>query len=263
VTIDNRSGAAYRNATVQLVAGDVHRVYEAGPMLMGNMEKRAMDAAAPAAQFTEEGFFEYHLYTLGRRATILENETKQIQLLAARDIPVARELLYFGAANSWRTEDGEVRSNQKIGVYLKIKNSKAKGLGMPLPKGKVRVYQRDKRGTEQFLGEDQIDHTPKDEELKLKVGDAFDVLGTRKQTEFKRTFSVKGLFAADVAFTVEIRNHKDQPVTVGIIEPVPFDWRVVSSSHPWIKEEAHTLRFNVRVPANKTVKVAYKVHVEI
>ena len=261
VTIDNRSGAAYRNAHLQLVAGDIHRVYEPVPamaMAAGVAERKM----AEAPQFREEGFFEYHLYTLGRRATILDRETKQIQLLAARDIPVTKEMLYFGAAESWRTQDGEIRSNQKVGVYLRVKNAKEKGLGMPLPKGRVRVYQRDKRGTEQFLGEDQIDHTPRNEELKLKVGDAFDVVGSRRQTEYKRTFSIKGLYAADVAFEVEIRNHKNEPVTVGILEPVPGDWRVVSSSHPWKKQDAHTLRFDVKVPADKAVKVTYKVHVE-
>ena len=261
VTIDNRSGAAYRNANVQLVAGDIHRVTDA----MGGvgMEAVAMPMSRrDEPQFREEGFFEYHLYTLNRRATILDRETKQIQLLAARDIPVTKEMLYFGAAGSWRTQDGEVRSNQKVGVYLRIRNAKDRGLGMPLPKGRVRVYQRDTRGTEQFLGEDRIDHTPRNEELKLKVGDAFDVLGGRRQTEYKRTFSIKGLYAADVAFEVEIRNRKNEAVTVGILEPVPGDWRVLSSSHAWKKQDAHTLRFDVKVPADKGVKVTYKVHVE-
>ena len=262
VTIDNRSGAAYRNASVQLVAGDVHRVLEAKGFLVGREMDLARAEAPAAAPFTEEGFFEYHLYTLNRKSTILDNETKQIQLLAARDIPVTKEMLYFGAADQWRTEDGEMRSNQKVGVYLRIRNAKANRLGVPLPKGKVRVYQQDARGTEQFVGEDAIDHTPRDEEIKLKVGDAFDVVGTRRQTEFKRTFSIKGFYAADVGFEVEIRNHKETPVTVGIIEPVPGDWKVISSSHPWKKDEAHTLRFGVKVPANGSTKVTYRVHVE-
>jgi len=261
VTLDNRSGAAYRNATVQLVAGDIHRAMPApAAMLMGAAAERM--ARSDQSQFREEGFFEYHLYTLNRRATILDRETKQIQLLAARDIPVTKEMLYFGAADSWRTQDGEVRSNQKIGVYLRVKNAKEKGLGMPLPKGRVRVYQRDPRGTEQFLGEDHIDHTPRNEEIKLKVGDAFDVVGSRRQTEYKRTFSIKGLYAADVAFEVEIRNHKSGPVTVGVLEPLFGDWRVVTASHAWKKQDAHTLRFDVKVPADKAVKVTYKVHVE-
>jgi hypothetical protein len=262
VTIDNKSGAAYRNANVQLVAGDVHRVMRPRAFLAGVAEDMARKEAPAAAPFSEEGFFEYHLYTLNRKSTILNNETKQIQLLAARDVPVTKEMLYFGAAAQWRTEDGEVRSNQKVGVYLRIKNAKSQGLGIPLPKGKMRVYQKDARGTEQFVGEDAIDHTPKDEELKLKVGDAFDVVGTRRQTEFKRTFSIKGYYAADVGFEVEIRNHKKSPVTVGIIEPVPGDWRVISSDHAWKKEEAHTLRFDVRVPAGGAKKVHYRVHVE-
>ncbi len=261
VTIDNRSGAAYRNAGVQLVAGDIHRVLPASAGMMMDVAAERM-AKSSQPQFREEGFFEYHLYTLNRRATILDRETKQIQLLAARDIPVVKEMLYFGAADSWRTQDGEVRSNQKVGVYLRVKNAKEKGLGMPLPKGRVRVYQRDPRGTEQFLGEDQIDHTPRNEELKLKVGDAFDVVGSRRQTEYRRTFSIKGLYAADVAFEVEVRNHKNEPVTVGILEPLFGDWRVISASHAWKKQDAHTLRFDVKVPAEKSVKVTYKVHVE-
>src|SRR5262249_23940144 len=180
VTIDNRSGATYGNAALKLVAGDVNRAPE------GRRNQRALVMAAKAASvqdvardFTSEGFFEYHLYTLEGRTTLKANQTKKLALMSASDVPVIKELIYYGAQDYYRTSYGMPMSNQKIGVYLELKNAKANRLGAPLPKGKVRVYKADASGSQQFIGEDWIDHTPPDERAQTKMGDACDVVAGR------------------------------------------------------------------------------------
>src|SRR6516164_4336583 len=174
VTIDNKSGATYANAALKLVAGDVNRAPEA------RRDQRMMELAAKAASpasasfdFASEGFFEYHLYTLDGRTTVKDNQTKQLSLLSSSEIPVRKELIYYGAADYYRNAYGVPVSNQKVAVYLEVKNSKENRLGLPLPKGKVRVYKADTSGSQQFVGEDWIDHTAKDESVKIKLGNAF------------------------------------------------------------------------------------------
>ncbi len=254
VTIDNKSGATYENASLKLVAGDVNRVMEEqryGRMLDGNL--LAGKAAAP--QFKEEGFFEYHIYTLQRPSTIKDNQTKQIQLVQASDIPVKKEFIYRGQDYYYRGPLGETVSNQKVGVFLEIVNKKEHHLGIPLPKGTVRVYKQDGDGSLQFVGEDAIDHTPKDEKLKIKMGEAFDVVGSRKQTDWKK-------IAADTyeaAFEISLRNHKKEDVKVKVIEPIPGDWTMLGSSHEFRKTEAHLAEFDLPVPKDKEVKLTYRV----
>jgi hypothetical protein len=256
VTLDNRSGATYANATLKLVAGDVHRAPE------GRRDLRALEMAAKAAsvadatrQFTSEGFFEYHLYTLDGRTTVKDNQTKQLSLMAAADVPVHKELIYFGAQDYYRTSYGMPMSNQKIGVYLDLKNSRENRLGLPLPKGKVRVYKADASGSQQFVGEDWIDHTPKDERVKIKLGDAFDVVGERTQKEFRKI----GSSLYEVEWEIALRNHKQEPQTITVIEPVPGDWQVLSATHAWDKPEAHTLKFDIAVPKDGATKLSYRV----
>ena len=256
VTLDNRSGATYANATLKLVAGDVHRAPE------GRRDLRALEMAAKAAsvadatrQFTSEGFFEYHLYTLDGRTTVKDNQTKQLSLMAAADVPVHKELICYGAQDYYRTSYGMPMSNQKIGVYLDLKNSRENRLGLPLPKGKVRVYKADASGSQQFVGEDWIDHTPKDERVKIKLGDAFDVVGERTQKEFRKIGS--GLY--EVEWEIALRNHKQESQTVTVIEPVPGDWQVLSATHAWDKPEAHTLKFDIAVPKESAAKLSYRV----
>jgi hypothetical protein len=254
VTIDNKSGTTYRNAKLKLIAGDVNRVkdeYEYKDKML-----RAAEMAAKAApQFKEEEFFEYHIYTLERPATIKENQTKQIGLVNADTIPVRKELLYYGAAYYYYNRYGDAITNQKVGVFVEIDNRKKNNLGIPLPKGTVRVYKHDKEKSLQFVGEDAIDHTPKDEKLRIKLGDAFDVVGSRKQTDWKKIASD----TYEASFEISLRNHKKEDVVVKVVEPIPGDWKMLSSSHEYKKTEAFTAEFTIPVPKDKETKLTYRV----
>jgi hypothetical protein len=256
VTIDNKSGGSYKNAAVKLVAGDINRAP------VRDTRKAMVALAAPAAaeasrEFKSEGFFEYHLYTLDGRASIKDKQTKQLALLSATDVPVDKRFIYYGAAEYFRTQYGTPMSNQKVGVYLELKNSKDNRLGMPLPKGKVRVYKADASGSQQLIGEDSIDHTPKDERVKLKIGDAFDVVGERVQRDWKKIAS--SLY--EVEWEISLRNHKKEDVTVEVIEPVPGDWEVLRATLPHEKVDAFTMRFRVPVKKDGESKLIYRVRV--
>ncbi|MBI5026025.1 MAG: DUF4139 domain-containing protein [Nitrospirae bacterium] len=255
VTIDNKSGTTYRNAKLKLVAGDVNRVkdeLEYGRKMMGLAEM----AAKPASQqFREEGFFEYHIYTLQRPATIKDNQTKQISLVTSDNIPVKKELIYRGTRYYYYNRHGELVTNQKVGVFVEIQNKKENNLGIPLPKGTIRAYKYDKEGSLQFIGEDSIDHTPKDEKVRIKLGDAFDVVGSRKQTDWKKLAHD----TYEAAFEISLRNHKKEDVVVKVIEPIPGDWTMISSSHEYKKTEAFTAEFDIPVPKDKEIKLTYRV----
>jgi hypothetical protein len=258
VTITNQSGATYRDAALKLVAGDVNR---AGSR---DDSRRALEMAAKAAspgvadrEFRSEGFFEYHLYTLDGRTTIKDSQTKQLTLLSAADIPVDKRFIYYGAASYHRTQYGMPISNQKVGVYLDIRNSKDNRLGIPLPKGKVRVYKADASGSQQLIGEDWIDHTPKDERVRIKMGEAFDVVGERVQKDWKRLGG--NLYESE--WEITLRNHKKEAVTVEVIEPMPGDWEIVRASHPHTKPQAFTARFSLAVPKEGATTLAYRTRV--
>ncbi|HEY3067309.1 MAG TPA: DUF4139 domain-containing protein [Methylomirabilota bacterium] len=256
VTIDNKSGALYANAALKLVAGNVNRARDAARD--ARVLKAAARAASPAAAeraFAEEGFFEYHLYTLEGRTTIKDNQTKQLSLLAATAVPVRKQLVYYGAQEYYRNAYGVPVSNQKVGAYLEIENRKENRLGVPLPKGKLRVYKADAGGSEQFVGEDWLDHTPVNERVKIKLGDAFDVVGERTQKDWRKI--APNLY--EVEWEIALRNAKKTAQTVTVIEPVPGDWQVLASTQAWEKVEAHTLRFSVSVPAEGTAKLTYRV----
>ena len=258
VTIDNKSGATYQNATLKLVAGDVHRV-QPEHIYTRTMAMEAAPAAPPP-QFREEGFFEYHLYTLDRPATVKDNQTKQMALLSAAAIPVTKRLIFQGQQVYFYNPYGEGSfPKQKVSVSLEIDNAQKNNLGIPLPKGTVRVYKADKDGSLQFIGEDAIDHTAKDEKITVKMGEAFDVVGERKQTDFKRIADT----VSETAWEISLRNHKTVPTAVRILEPLPGDWEVLSASHKHEKADAHTLRFDVTVPKNKEIKVTYRVRVKM
>ncbi len=252
VTIDNRSGATYRDARLKLVAGTVNRVRDEA-QTRGMLMKAAMAEAAP--QFREESFFEYHLYTLERPATVKNNQSKQISLFRAAAIPVKKEFLFSGASHYFYGTVGEVVRNQKVSVFMEIENRAANNLGMPLPKGTVRVYKEDGDGSRQFVGEDAIDHTPRDEKIRIKLGEAFDVVGGRRQTDWKKIASD----TYEAAFEISLRNHKREDVVVRVVEPVPGDWTMLSASHPWKKGDAFAAEFSVPVPKDKEVKVVYRV----
>jgi len=259
VTIDNKSGATYANAALKLVAGDVNRARDG--RRVGQLMELAAKAASPQGarrDFASEGFFEYHLYTLDGRTTIKDRQTKQLALLSAAEVPVVKHLMYHGAQDYYRTAYGMPVSNQKVAVLLELKNSKENRLGVPLPKGKVRVYKADGSGSQQFIGEDWIDHTPRDERVKIKLGDAFDVVGERTQKEWRKL----GPGVWEVEWEIALRNHKTRAQTVTVIEPVPGDWQVLHSTHAWEKPEAHTLRFSLAVPQEGATKLVYRVRIK-
>ena len=258
VTIDNKSGATYGNAALKLVAGDVNRAAEPRSQArMMELAAKAANSADASRDFKSEGFFEYHLYTLDGRTTIKDNQTKQLSLLAAAEVPITKELIYYGAQDYYRNSYGVPVSNQKIGVYLEVKNSKENRLGMPLPKGKIRVYKADRSGSQQFIGEDWIDHTPKDESVKIKMGNAFDLAGERTQKDFRKL----GSNLYEVEWEIALRNHKTEAQTVTVIEPVPGDWQVMSSNHQYEKIEAHTLKYQISVPRESSAKLVYRVRI--
>lgn len=258
VTIDNKSGAMYKNAKLKLVAGDVNRAKDENDY-KDKMLRAAMAEAKPAApQFKEEEFFEYHIYTLDRPATVKDNQTKQISLVSAENIPMKKELVYYGARDYYYSQYGEALWNQKVGVFVEIENKKENNLGIPLPKGTIRVYKHDKEGSLQFVGEDSINHTPKDEKVRIKLGDAFDVVGTRKQTDWKKISSD----TYEAAFEISLRNHKKEDVFVRVIEPIPGDWKMLSSSYEYKKTEAFTAEFNISVPKDKETKLTYRVRMK-
>jgi hypothetical protein len=255
VTLDNHSGTTYRNATLKLVAGDVNRVKDEQESVDKMKREVVMEAKAAAPQFKEDSFFEYHIYTLDRPATVKDNQTKQISLVAANGIPVKKEFIFRGDPYYYYGQYGEIASNQKVGVFVEMDNRKENNLGMPLPKGTVRVYKADKEGSLQFVGEDSIDHTPEKEKIKIKLGDAFDVKGGRKMTDWKKLMFNR----YEAAYEISLRNHKKEDVVVKVVEPIPGDWTMVESSHDYKKTEAFTAEFNVPVPADKEVKLTYRV----
>ncbi|MEQ1856386.1 MAG: DUF4139 domain-containing protein [Longimicrobiales bacterium] len=256
VTLTNQSGTSYTNARLQLVAGDVQRVTQG--VSLDEMRYRMMAdvaAAREAPGFTEQGFFEYHLYTLGRPADVMNNEQKQVTLLESEGFGVQKRLIFRGDANYYRGQYGQVAQDQKVGVFLDFENSERNGLGMPLPRGIVRVYKRDRDGAQQFIGEDQIDHTPRDENLRIKMGEAFDVVGDRVQTDW----DVISSCVSESTWRVDLRNHKDEDVEVMLVEPVGGDWQILASSHAYTQLDAWTFTMTPRVPANGETTVTYRV----
>jgi hypothetical protein len=256
VTLVNQSGSSYKNAELKLVAGDVNRVREGEMEMRQRSMKASLPAAAPAP-FREEGLFEYHLYTLSRPTTVLDKEQKQVTLLEAQAIGVRKRLIFFGQQYWFRGQTGELPKNQKVGVFLDFENAEKNHMGMPLPKGVVRVYKADKSGAKQFVGEDSIDHTPRDERVRIKMGEAFDVVADRKQMEWRAL----GSCVSESAWQIELRNHKDENVKIEIREPAGGDWTIVESSHPATKEDATTFTFEVAVPKRGKTKVTYRVRV--
>jgi len=262
VTLTNQSGAAYPNATLQLVAGDVNRAKQRPDRGYAAMEGLAR-AKAAAPEMKEEGLFEYHLYTLDRPTTLAVNQTKQVALLGASGVPVRKEYLLQGQGYYYSGSYGDLGEKQKVGVFVEFDNKESSHLGMPLPKGIIRVYKRDSAGRAQFVGEDNVDHIPKNELVRLKLGDAFDVTAKRKQTDYK-SLGKQGKYGHvhESAFQIELKNAKKESVTVNVLEPMPGDWEMVQNSHPFTKEAAGTARFKVAVPAEGSATLTYRVRVK-
>ncbi|MCX7801005.1 MAG: hypothetical protein N2109_11765 [Fimbriimonadales bacterium] len=258
VTLNNASGVTFRDAKLKLLAGDVQRAQPEGMGVRGGVGGAMPMMAKAADQFQQEELFEYHLYTLQRPATVRDKETKQIQLLAGGGIPVEKKLIVDALRPFGRyfPSEGEFGTgNLKPQVRVEFVNSEKSGLGMPLPKGTVKVYQRDSSGSVQMLGEDSIDHTPKDERVSLVVGRSFDVVAERRRTNFRRL----GPSTVEESFEIELRNRKSTPETVHVYERRYGDWRVTEKSQDFVKLDANTIDFVVQLKAGETRKVAYTV----
>jgi len=256
VTLSNSSGTAFRNAKLQLVAGDLNRVrQQLGQMLKEERSDMARAAAAPMAQ---ESFSDYHLYTLGRKTTINNNQTKQVSMLSGTAVPVQKRYVVNGQSYYYRNA-GQPGAPIKdlVQVFYQFKNEERGGLGMPMPSGTVRVYQEDSKGAVQFVGEDRIDHTPKDEVLNLKIGNAFDVVCERKLMDFEKIASN----VYEMEYEITLRNHKAVPVSVEVNEPIGGTWRMVRNSHEFAKTAAWAAQFNVPVAVDGTAVLKYRVRV--
>lgn len=248
VTLDNQSGATYQDAKLKLVAGEVNRVRADNrgyDMLMESQPRLAKVAAAPP-QFEEKSFFEYHLYTLGRPTTIKQAQTKQVSLLSAQQVPVDKVFEYDGA-----------RNDKSVEVKLEFKNSEERNMGMPLPKGVVRAYKADSDGSLEFIGEDQLDHTPRNEEISIKMGNAFDVVGERNREDHRRLSDR----THEDTYKIVLRNHKKEDIQVKVVEHVHGDWKMMESTHKHIKKDQNTLHFLVNVPAEGETELRYRIRV--
>ena len=255
VTLNNQSGATYTNARLKLVAGEVHMApqpKEEG-MMRREMAMAMMDAAAMPA---EEAFAEFHLYTMPRRTTLKQNQSKQLALLDAAGVAFTKKY-EFRAQEHWFFQQMPPQRDQHVQAFLEFENEQANQLGMPLPAGVMRIYQEDSEGTLQFAGEDRIQHTPKDETVKLQMGEAFDVVADRIQTEFR----VIADNVYESAYEITIRNHKATDITVEVIEHLPGDWRIQEASMEHEKRDAQTAVFQVPVPADGETVVTYTVQV--
>jgi hypothetical protein len=269
VSILNQSGASYPNAKLKLVAGDVQRVKPPQRIY----EMRAMQEMAKAVRddtgFQEKAFFEYHLYTLGRPTSLGDNSTKQIELFPTRqNVPAKKTFVYYGLPEQWRywiaPEPNQDRnlgteSNKKVDIYLQIENKEANGLGIPLPAGRIRAYKTDDAdGSLEFIGEDVIQHTPKDEKVLVKLGSAFDVVGERVQTDFK--IDVRG-HVIEEEFEIKLRNHKKEPVDVIVKENLLrwTNWEIINASDKHEKQDYRTIHIPVTVDPDAEKKVTYRV----
>jgi len=258
VTLTNTSGATYRNARLQLVAGDVNQV-EPDLAPRGRPIAMAAQAMVKESRMAEETLFEYHLYTLDRPTTIAENQTKQVALLSASGVPVRKELLLQGNDSYYQGAAADLGQKMKVAVFVEFDNKEAARLGMPLPKGVVRVYKKDSAGNAQFIGEDRIDHTPKNEKVRLKLGDAFDVTADKKQTDFKKLGGTsKYNYVFESAYQLVLKNAKKEAVTVTVQEPMPGDWQILSASHTHTKGSANTAVWKINVPAEGSTVLTYR-----
>ncbi len=258
VTIDNKSGATYRDATLQLVAGKIHRAERRSLDRAYGMKSMVMKEAAEP-QFKEKAFYEYHIYDLQRKTTIKDRQTKQISLFEAAGVGVNKEFLVHGTRAYFTSRARGEKTKNPVSVYIKFKNSKDNNLGMPLPEGVMRLYKKDEKGSQQFIGEDRIEHTPGNEEVKLKTGEAFDIVVERRQKDFKK-LSTK-LYESE--WEITLRNRKKEDIVVGVIEPFFGNWQLIESSHPYKKVDAFTVRFDVTIPKDKEVKMTYRIRVGI
>jgi hypothetical protein len=266
VSLDNRSGTSYEDAKLKLIAGDIHRATTADYAV----EREVFLEAAPAAepQVEERGFFEYHLYEVQRPVTVKDQQTKQIEFVTASSVPVDKFFVYDGAqigfVGAYQPVDDPgygTASNKKVMVMLEFNNGEEEGLGIPLPKGTLRVYKSDIDGSTLLIGEDSIDHTPRDEQVRLYIGDAFDIVGERIQTDFRVEYDEDWM---EESYQITLRNHKEEDIEVRVVEHLFrwSEWRLLESSHDYEEMDAQTIEFRVPVEAGGETVVSYTVRYE-
>ena len=260
VTIKNHSGASYKDAKLKLVAGDVHKAQVLAPQPASRVY--AAEMAMAKQNFAEEGLFEYHLYTLDRPSTIKNAQTKQIHLLQAEGIRITKDYVLNGGTHYFQSVWSGPPAKGKVAVFISFKNSETTpGLGQPLPKGIVRVFKKDRSGSPQLIGEDNVDHTPRNEEVKLELGNAFDIVTERRQTDFKHLSTRPGT-VYESAHEIKIRNQKDTPVTVRVVEPLGGEWTIIETSHPYKKTAAFESQWEIPVAANSETVLTYRARVK-
>ncbi|MXS81858.1 DUF4139 domain-containing protein [Nitrosomonas oligotropha] len=260
VTLTNTSGTRYVNAKLQLVAGDINRVQQefAAPVAM----RAKMAADSVAEPMRQESLMEYHLYNLDRLTTIAENQTKQVALLNVSGVPARKELVLAGSDYYYASGYGDLGQKLKVSVFMQFDNKESARLGMPLPKGILRAYKRDKAGNAQFVGEDRIDHTPKNEIVRVKLGQSFDVTADKKQTDFKQlSTGNNGINRFESAYEITLKNAKKEMATITVQEPIPGDWKIIEESQPHHKPASNTAVWQVAVPAESAVTLKYRVQV--
>ncbi len=255
VTLSNTSGTTYRDAHLQLAAGNVNVSQEPA---QGTLRTIGRVTTRSADQFQEENYFEYHLYTLPRTTTIADNQTKQVSLLSAYNVPIHKTLELRGSPDYYSNENADLGDKLKVGVYETFAN-KGGNLGIPLPGGLMRLYKKDTRGSSLFLGSDSIDHTPRNEDVRLHLGDSFDVTANKKQTDFH----IAGSCTYDSSYAVVLGNAKDEVVDVLVVEPIPGDWSITSENLRHRKSSSATATWNVTVPANAHATLTYSAHVRL
>ncbi len=271
VTMDNQSGKTFENAKIKLMAGDVSKIQRGDVSGFGGNEEMAMRSAAMPAPVTEKAFEDYHLYTLARPATLRDRETKQVEFIRASGVKSERIYVYDGLKIDWNQWRGyrmeNIRNNQdlgtemdtKVAVMREFKNSEANLLGMPLPKGRVRFYKQDDDKQLEFTGENLIDHTPRDETLRVFTGNGFDLVGERRRTNVKMDSSNHSL---DESFEIKLRNHKKAPVEIRVVEHLFrwTNWDVTEKSDTFLKTNAQTMEFRVQLKPDEEKTIHYTVH---
>ena len=263
VTLNNTSGTSYNNAHMQLVAGDVNIIRKQMAPRPYNRVASLEMSVDTAPKMSQESLLEYHLYTLNRPTTIQDQQSKQVSLLAAMSIPVKKQLVLDGGHYYYRASTAHIGRKLKFGIFIEVANEKQAGLGLPLPKGVVRVYKRDASHAIQFVGEDRIDHTPNKDKVRLRLGDTFDVVADKKQTEFKVK---ERIMMSDVyvsSYDIDITNGKTNAVEVLIREPIPGDWKMLSENFSHKKINAGTAQWRLKIPAESSVTLSYSTQVKI
>jgi hypothetical protein len=263
VTLENQSGTSYPDARLKLIAGDIHRAPADGYVMEKEMAVGAADAAVPRVE--ERAFFEYHLYEIQRPVTVKDQQTKQIEFVTGSDVPADKFFVYDGAQMRFSgyyqpIEDPSygTATNKKVMVMLEFENGEDEGLGAPLPQGRLRVYKKDIDGSTLLIGEDVIDHTPRDEQVRLYIGDAFDVVGERVQTDFKAEYDEDWI---EESYEITLRNHKDEEIEIRVVEHMFrwSEWKILDESHEYTKTDSQTIEYRVPVEAGGETQVTYTV----